>query len=320
MNPMLLGVLGMSLAAASLGQARPVEGDVRVAKIYDLGALTAGARTDAPQDREAKPEGSEPAGSGGPAVVAQMVRAFVQPALLANEDVQALGERWIVLLARPEQHAWVERYLVAAQRQRNRLLTVQCELFAMPETVFAEMVAPALAQPGKAAAPGSPVILAPGEGTDAFRAALQRDKRCEAVTSPCLTVQPLMPGTIAMLNQTAYVRDFEVEVVKEAFVANPVIDVVQDGLKVEAAATMLQEGIAGVSFQVSVSDLKRPIAEFTTNLGKGNDVKIQLPQLLTTQARAAVELAPGQTVALALPALAGRRHVVLLKVVLSKND
>src|SRR5262249_9192796 len=158
----------------------------------------------------------------------------------ANEDVQPLGERWLVLLGRAEQHAWLDRWLAASRKQRDEVLTLDCELFAMPEKVFTETVAPALAQPGKHAA-GGPVLFAPGEGTEAFRAALKGDARCEVVAAPKLVVHPLMTARVSQMQQTAYVRDFEIEVAKASFIANPVVDVVRDGVSIEASATMLQE-------------------------------------------------------------------------------
>jgi hypothetical protein len=242
-----------------------------------------------------------------------MVRAFVQPPLAANEDVQPLGERWLVMLCRAEQHAWLERYLATAQRQREQIITLQCELFRMPEIWFAEKVAPALARQGKPA--GSPVILSPGAGTDAFLKALAEDVACEQLTAPKLAVHPLEPATASLLQQTAYVRDFEVEVAKASFIANPVVDVVQDGVSLEAVAVTLPGGATAISLKVSVADLKRPIPEYTTTLGGSTlPVKIQLPQLLTTQARAAIELPAGHTAVFALPPMAGKRHLVLLTV------
>jgi hypothetical protein len=303
------------LAGGAGAQAQPIAGDARIAKIYELPALTAARAAEPPaQGAEGMTDPDQGHGDkGGPAVVAQMIRAFVKPALLANEDVQPLGERWLVLLGRAEQHAWLDRYLATARKQRDEVFTLDCEVYAMPEKVFTETVAPALAPPGKAAA-GGPVLLAPGEGTDAFRAALKGDARCEAVASPKLVVRPLMPAQVSQVQQTAYVRDFEIEVAKASFLANPIVDVVRDGVSIEAAATLLQEGTMGVSLQMSVCDLQRPIREFTTTLaGSTLPVTIQLPKVQTTQARAAVELQRGHTIVLPLPPLAGKRHVLLLK-------
>jgi hypothetical protein len=297
-------------ATALAAQTQPAAGDARTVVVYDLGAEAPGPDIVLRAEGDSQP--AEWAQSSRPATVAQMVRAFVQPPLAANEDVQPLGERWLVLLCRAEQHAWLERYLAAAKRHHDQTITMQCELFAMPEISYLEKVAPALSQPGKPA--GSASILAPGEGTDAFRKALTADATCESLAAPKLTVRPLESASMSLLQQTSYVRDFEVEVQKAAFIANPVIDVVQDGVTIEAAAAIVQEGVAGVSLKVSVSDLKKPIPEVTTNLGGTTlPVKIQLPQLITTQARAAVELPRGHTVVFALPPLAGKRHVLLLK-------
>src|SRR5262249_5167402 len=150
---------------------------------------------------------------------------------------------------------------------------------------------------------GTPVILAPGAGTDAFRRALAD---CESMAAPQMVVHPLEPASMGQFRNVSYVRDFEIEVAKASFVANPVVDVVQDGVAIEVAAAPMQEGITGVSLKVNVSDLKQPIPEVTVPLaGSTLPVKIQLPQLLTTQARAAVELPRGHSVVVTLPPMAG---------------
>jgi len=311
---MIIRALALVLASASLVAQQVGGGDARTVKVYDLGSGLVPPGPDLEvrgPGGKAEPEWTQ--SSKGTAVVAQMVRAFVQPPLAADEDVQPLRERWVVLLGRAEQHAWVERYLAAARRQRDQVITIKCELFAMPETFYVEKVAPALAQEGKPA--GSPVILAPGDGTAAFRKALTDEESCMSMSAPTLAVRPLEPASVSLLRDTSYVRDFEVEVAKAAFIANPVGDVVHDGVAIEAAAAMLQDGVAGVSLKVSVADLKRPIPVFTTTLGGSTlPVKIQLPQVLTTQARAAVEVPRSHTVAIALPAMAGKRHLLLLTV------
>ena len=298
-------------ATALAAQAAPAAGDARSVNVYDLGA-EAKEGPDLVLKMEGDKQPVDWTQSNRPATVAQLVRAFVQPPLAANEDVQPLGERWLVLLCRPEQHAWLERYLAVAKRHNDQTIAMQCELFAMPEISYLEKVAPALNQPGKPA--GSALILAPGEGTAAFRKALTADASCQSVVAPRLVVRPLESASMSHLRQTSYVRDFEVEVQKAAFIANPVIDVVQDGVSIETAAAIVQEGVAGVSLEVTVSDLKKPIPEVTANLGGSSlPVKIQLPQLITTQARVAVELPRGHTVVFALPTVAGTRHVLLLK-------
>ncbi|HEU4420415.1 MAG TPA: hypothetical protein VFT55_15875, partial [Planctomycetota bacterium] len=280
-----LGALLFLLPAGTLAaQSAPAAGDARSVKVYDLGAEAPGP--DLVLRGEGDKQPSDWTQASRPAAVAQLVRAFVQPPLLANEDVQPLGERWLVLLCRAEQHAWLERYLAAARRQQDQTIAMQCELFAMPETWYAEKVAPALSQPGKPS--GSALILAPGEGTDAFRKALTADASCRSVVAPRMKVRPLDASSVSELRQTAYVRDFDVEVQKAAFIANPIIDVVQDGVSIETAAAFVQEGVAGVSLAVTVADLKQPIPEVTANLGGTTlPVKIQCPQLITTQARAA---------------------------------
>lgn len=330
----LLSILSSTVALTA--QATPVARDGRFARVYDLGDPTgdeqgaelSAAGADASADGSADASGrAAGAKSSFSTVMAGLVRAFVQPSLRRGEDVQPLAERWLVVLGRAEQHAWVERFLQVARTQQGTHIEICTELFRMPETVFQADVVPALspARPDVAAggspadrAPSRPidaaprVILAPGPGTDAFRAALRQHARIERVTTPTLVVCPHARAQIAITNSIPYVRDFSVEVAQGSMVADPIVDVVQDGFTLEAAATLLPQGAVGIALEATVADLKRPIPTFTTNLGAGQDVSIQLPQVLTSQVTAAAELPRDHLAVFAMPAVAGKRYVVTL--------
>lgn len=292
-------------------QARPVPGEERFARIYELVGIVDSPHSRGPDlvlvDAGQEPPGPPP--TRGPAAIAHLAAAFAQPALRADEEIQPLGERWLVVLGRAEQHAWVERFLADAKEQAAAALRVQCELFAMPELVFQRDVAPALRRDGGAGAE-TPAVLAPGERTRAFLESLARHGEVTAVELPGVVLRPLSPGHVSVANQTAYVRDFEVEVAQGSFVANPIVDVVKDGVSVVTSAVPLGD-VTGLSLDVKVADLQRPIPTLETTLAGGTlPVTIQVPQLFETRVEATVKLPPEHTVVLTLPARTGRRYLV----------
>jgi hypothetical protein len=126
-------------------------------------------------------------------------------------------------------------------------------------------------------------------------------------------VQPNASAHVAVVEQTAYVRDFELEVTPGGVIADPIVDVVQDGFTLRCATTLLPAGAVGLALEADVVDLKRPIPTFETTLGVGQPVSIQLPEVLSTQVAAAVELPAGHLAVFALPALAGKRYLVLIE-------
>lgn len=314
------------------GEAVPAPADARLARIYDMGRVLAavGAATRDPQaqggERDRAPlDGASPAASAvsDPAAAARAVaragleglanavRGFVRPELRADEEVQVLGERWLVLLGRPEQHAWLERFIVEGAAESVPLGRLIVDVVALPTATFGMVVLPALQQDG--AKPGDATLLEPGEATDAFVKALLEHPDGTRFETPPSDLLPLRPTTISKLQQTAYVRDFDVEIAQGTVVADPLVGVIEDGLSVLAVGKALGDSI-GLSIQAQVAELQRPIPTFTTTLGVGQPVTIQLPQVISSKIDAAVELKEGQVLALTLPPLAGKRCLALVRI------
>ncbi|MCR9244789.1 MAG: hypothetical protein NXI31_07140 [bacterium] len=331
--------LALFTATAPLAAQASPSADGRVAQIYDVGDLVHRlARDRAP--RFEPPRFGIPSADKqlettiGAGAIARLLRAFVKPGLRGNEEINPVGERWVVALGRPEQQAWIGRFLAAARGERTQPVLVSYECLTLPEVTFLQRIKPALTPPPKAADPRTPPeaakekpteadpeppyltqILAPGAATRRFLTAMHDLDGVKKVTSQQVHVHPLQVAHMSTINQTAYVKDFDLEVAKNAFVADPVVDVIQDGIVMQAAVAPLENGLLGLSLDASVAELQRPIPEFETTLpGTTMKVKLQLPSLQARQVEAAVELQPGHLVLLALPPLNGERTVFVVRV------
>jgi hypothetical protein len=131
-----------------------------------------------------------------------------------------------------------------------------------------------------------------------------------------VAMQPRLHAFLGNLNRA----DAEDLVQESMAIANPIVDVVQDGISIQASVLPLEGGATGLSVEVTVADLKRPIPTFTTTLGVNSPVTIQLPQVISTRIEAALELQQGHTAWLSLPALAGVRYLVTLEIVPGVRD
>ncbi|MCA8974278.1 MAG: hypothetical protein KDC98_06125 [Planctomycetes bacterium] len=335
MNHRFLTVLLLPFAALA-AQAQPAPGVGRNALLYDIGDLA--RQVDAAMalpDADAAAPPSRPATNPQP--IARLIRAFVRPPLQPEDDIRPIGDRWIVALCRPEQHAWIHRFLHAARttaeaKAPQRLVTIECTCFTIPEIPFLADIRPALTNLGDRENTTDPStadgtadgtaedtvhvtkVLAPGDGTTAFLKALRENRDVTFLVSPALTLQPLTVGHASLLNQTSYVRDFDLQVTNNAIIADPIIDTIQDGIVLEAAVTTLEHGLLGVSLEARVAELKRPIETQEVGLGAGQKVTLQLPHLHSTQIESAVEMVPGNTVVLVPPPLAGKRMLFVVKV------
>ena len=105
---------------------------------------------------------------------------------------------------------------------------------------------------------------------------------------------------VAVINQTAYVRDFDVEVAQAAFIADPKVDVIQDGLVLEVEPVILNDRkYILLKIDPTVAELQRPIPTFTTSLaGSTLPVTLQLPNLTVTNFSTTAKVPDGGTVLL----------------------
>jgi hypothetical protein len=286
-----------ALLAQGPGPARDAED--RIARLHDVGKLLPGNDTarEAPRDALSS--------------LASAVRFLMQPALRADEELQTLGERWLVLLGRAEQHAWLEQVTLGELAAAMPLGQLQVQVVTFPAAQFAMHVLPAL-QGGDA--PREVMVLEPGEATEAFVKAVLARKDAEAMELEPVAMTAMRMASATKLYQTAYVRDFAIEANPRSMVADPVIDVIHDGISVQAMATRREDGSLALSLNASLAELHRPIPTFTTSLGVGKPVTIQLPSVTRVKVEAKVELLPGQMVAIVMPKIAGKQSLLLVRI------
>nr|MBP8299171.1 hypothetical protein [Planctomycetota bacterium] len=122
----------------------------------------------------------------------------------------------------------------------------------------------------------------------------------EMVNSQILSVLNRERGHVAVINQTAYVRDFDVEVAQAAFIADPKVDVIQDGIVLDVQPVIQHDRkYIILNLNPTVAELTRPIPTFTTSLaGSTLPVTLQLPNLTVTNFSTTAKVPDGGTVLL----------------------
>lgn len=313
---LLTAILLPSLAAVCAAQAKPDPESDRVVRIYDVGDLLEKVIGD-----------GDPAPARSAQPLVRLVRAFLQPPLQQGEEVLTVGERWIVAAARPEQHAWIDRFLEAARGEQAgpRIVWLECECFSVAQVTYLRDIEPAFTGLGGARdeedARFLTQVLAPGENTDAFLRALAEREGVRSIHSQRLALLPLNVGSLAVTNQTSYISDFDVSVADNAFIADPIVDVIQDGILVRSAVAPLENGLLGVAIDAHIAELQLPIETRDVKVpGTTTAMTIQLPNLRSTDIESAVEMAPGHIVVLAPPPLAGERTLFVVRVTTGDVD
>jgi general secretion pathway protein D len=130
--------------------------------------------------------------------------------------------------------------------------------------------------------------------------AVEKKAEGEVVNSQILSVRNKGRGHVAVINQTSYVRDFDVEVAQAAFIADPKVDVIQDGIVLDVQPVILNDRkYIILNLNPTVAELERPIPTFTTSLaGSTLPVTLQLPKLTVTNFWTTVKVPDGGTVLL----------------------
>lgn len=129
--------------------------------------------------------------------------------------------------------------------------------------------------------------------------AVSKSERVELVTSPRISVHNTARGNLSVVNHVAYVQDFNVEIAQAASIADPIVNVVQDGVVLDVRPVISADRrFITLELRPTIAVLKRPILEVVTTLGSQNSVTIQLPEVEYQRVRTSIPMPDGGTVLL----------------------
>jgi general secretion pathway protein D len=130
-----------------------------------------------------------------------------------------------------------------------------------------------------------------------FRA-VEKNEHAQMVNAQTVTVLNNNRANVSVINQTSYVRDFDVEVAQASFIADPKIDVIHDGVVLDVRPIIRHDRRSvTLVLQPTVAELQRPIPLFTTSLaGSTLPVTLQLPVLTVRSFATTAQVPDGGTV------------------------
>lgn len=247
--------------------------------------------------------------------IAEFVRAFAEPPLGDAVDLQALGAQFLVALGPPERVAAVEKVLAHARATKANDYYLDLRMLSVTGAVFGkELVAAVAALPG-AAADAPRVAILDRDAVAKLCKAVAADPACGVVQAPQIVSPSLCHATLAVGKQIAYVRDFTVEVAEAAFVADPIVDTVWHGQRIEAICAELPDGTVGVVMEALDQHVEQPIREIKTKLpGSTQEVTVQVPRTTGCRGRQVAAVPNGATAVMAAKRNDGTWLVTLLTV------
>lgn len=128
--------------------------------------------------------------------------------------------------------------------------------------------------------------------------AVEKRQDVQLVNGQQLSVINSQRAHVAVINQTSYVKDYEVEVAQASFIADPKVDVIQDGLALDVRPVIsFDRKHITLNLQPTVAELQLPIPTFTTSLaGSTLPVTLQLPTMTVRQFATTVTVPDGGSV------------------------
>jgi type II secretory pathway component GspD/PulD (secretin) len=125
--------------------------------------------------------------------------------------------------------------------------------------------------------------------------AVEKSRHARFLQAPSLTVYNTQRANITLVNQLSFIQDYDVEVAQTAFIADPIVGIIQDGLALDVRPTISNDRkYITLELQPTIATLIRPIPEFQTTLGAlTTPVRIQLPELVIQKSQTTVKVPDG---------------------------
>ncbi len=122
--------------------------------------------------------------------------------------------------------------------------------------------------------------------------AVEKSRNARLLQAPSLTVYNTQRANITLVNQLSFIQDFDVEVAQTAFIADPIVGIIQDGLALDVRPTISNDRkYITLELQPTIATLLRPIPTFQTSLGAlTTPVTIQIPEMVIQKSQTTVRL------------------------------
>jgi hypothetical protein len=129
--------------------------------------------------------------------------------------------------------------------------------------------------------------------------AVEKSERVELVTAPRLLVHSGEHAHTAVTNQFAYVAGYGVEIAQASSIADPQIDVIQEGAVLDVRPVVSADRkFVKLELRPTLATLQLPIEQRVVGVGNGTPVTIQFPNLTIRKVRTTVVVPDGGTLLL----------------------
>ena len=138
---------------------------------------------------------------------------------------------------------------------------------------------------------------------EAILRAVSKSSTSNIIQAPSLTVYNGERASLTFMEHVSYVKDFEPEIAQSAVIAEPIVAVARDGVILDVRPVVSSDRrFITMELRPTVAILQRDesgdLPQFTTGLGVGESVTIELPELEVKRLRTTVTMPDGATLLL----------------------
>lgn len=213
---------------------------------------------------------------------------------LPGRDAYREGE-WLVVIQTPDVHDRIGPWAT----DRRRAIAAATDLIQSEIRIltFEGGAAPVIARLGLERVDGGADATSVAYfADDAAVAEILGAADVEMVAAPRLATMDGQRGSVSILSQRAYVSDYEVFHIDEDWIADPVIDVLQDGIMVDVTAKVLEGERVDLDATVEISEFLRFDDERIEIDPSMEPVTIQMPRMRTMRFAQNTVLADGGSI------------------------
>lgn len=246
--------------------------------------------------------GAQEAASTTAEAIVQTIRVHGLPTFQGNGAVRADVAGNLLVSGTPAHMAWVDSFL-AIQREADRQIQIEAILYSVPIGAIDKLGIKRSSQQFAAA----PLAK--------LKAGLQAIYDANVIFMPKVIVGPRQLATITVVEQIAYIKDYELLIVQpgDTEIADPVIGVVEDGVKFDLRAIPLGAGTYALDVNLMNSEVTMPMASFEVTLGSHTvPMTISLPEVRSVRLTTRMALAIDEGLVIRTPDLDQQRDYVMV--------
>ncbi len=230
----------------------------------------------------------------------QAARTFMRPALDPQLDSLLASDRGLMVLnGTREHHAWLAGFL-ELQRSPMNMARIDFTIVSGPAERLDDL-----------GLEGSSSIIEESLERERLMEACQEADSVDVLSAPSVVVVSSQRATISILNQVAYVKEWKLVVVQPGGIeiADPIIDVVQDGLMIDCSYLEVEPGVHAVEVDFKSSSLERPIESEKIRIGAGGAHEVEVGRPVVTSISLETKLILGQGATAVLRSASGKDDV-----------